>query len=124
MTAPSPAPGSSVSATWSSTCTDRLRGSQGRTTIGTQHTFNGGLCIARGGLVIGSESTSTAQCTALGGKNAALDNMLTPVSSDLGRHALPPVDEPFAPLMGALGVCGNQRTAPGRERTAVSFPGG
>jgi hypothetical protein len=40
-----------------------------------QHTFNGGLCIARGGLVVGSESTSAAQCAALGGKKAALDNI-------------------------------------------------
>ena len=32
-----------------------------------QHTFNGGLCIARNGLVIGAESTSPAQCAARGG---------------------------------------------------------
>ena len=40
-----------------------------------QHTFNGGLCITRSGLVVGSEATSAAQCTALGGKKAALENI-------------------------------------------------
>jgi hypothetical protein len=40
-----------------------------------QHTFNGGLCIASTGLVVGSESTSASQCTALGGRKAALDNI-------------------------------------------------
>jgi hypothetical protein len=40
-----------------------------------QHTFNGGLCIAPNGLVVGSETTSAAQCTALGGRKAALNNI-------------------------------------------------
>ena len=40
-----------------------------------QHTFNGGLCLGHGGLVIGSESTTAAQCTALGGTKAALQNI-------------------------------------------------
>ena len=40
-----------------------------------QHTFNGGLCIAKSGLVIGAESTSEADCTARGGKKIALTDI-------------------------------------------------
>ncbi|MGZ4794536.1 MAG: hypothetical protein ACXV8T_01445, partial [Acidimicrobiia bacterium] len=37
-----------------------------------QHTFNGGLCIGGGGLVIGAESTSAADCEKRGGHKIAL----------------------------------------------------
>lgn len=40
-----------------------------------QHTFNGGLCIAPNGIVIGAESTSTSQCAARGGAKIALTNI-------------------------------------------------
>jgi hypothetical protein len=39
-----------------------------------QHTFNGGLCINRDGLVIGSETTSAEDCAARGGHKAPLTN--------------------------------------------------
>jgi hypothetical protein len=39
-----------------------------------QHTFNGGLCIDRGGLVIGAESMSADDCAARGGHKAPLAN--------------------------------------------------
>ncbi len=37
-----------------------------------QHNANGGLCLNASGVVIGAESTSTKDCTARGGKKAAL----------------------------------------------------
>jgi hypothetical protein len=40
-----------------------------------QHTFNGGLCINVAGLVIGSETTSAAQCTAMGGFKVPLTDI-------------------------------------------------
>jgi hypothetical protein len=40
-----------------------------------QHTFNGGLCIARNGIVVGAESTSVAECTKLGGRKIALTDI-------------------------------------------------
>lgn len=40
-----------------------------------QHNFNGGLCIGAGGVVVGSESTSKAQCKARGGAKVALDDI-------------------------------------------------
>jgi hypothetical protein len=40
-----------------------------------QHTFNGGLCMARGGLVIGAESTSAADCAKRGGQKIALTDI-------------------------------------------------
>ncbi len=39
-----------------------------------QHNLNGGLCL-KGGVVIGSESMSKAQCTAAGGGKVALDDI-------------------------------------------------
>lgn len=39
-----------------------------------QHNFNGGLCM-KGGVVIGSESMSKAQCEAAGGRKVALDDI-------------------------------------------------
>jgi hypothetical protein len=40
-----------------------------------QHTFNGGLCISGGGLVIGAESTSANACEKNGGKKVALTDI-------------------------------------------------
>jgi hypothetical protein len=40
-----------------------------------QHTFNGGLCMARGGLVIGAESMSAADCAKRGGQKIALTDI-------------------------------------------------
>ena len=40
-----------------------------------QHTFNGGLCIAPNGIVVGAESTSVAQCEARGGAKIALTDI-------------------------------------------------
>jgi hypothetical protein len=40
-----------------------------------QHTFNGGLCIAKGGMVVGAESTSPAECARRGGKKVALTDI-------------------------------------------------
>lgn len=40
-----------------------------------QHTFNGGLCIAKGGLVVGAESTSPEECAKRGGKKVALTDI-------------------------------------------------
>jgi hypothetical protein len=40
-----------------------------------QHTFNGGLCINRAGVVIGAESTSAEDCAARGGHKAPLTNV-------------------------------------------------
>jgi hypothetical protein len=40
-----------------------------------QHTFNGGLCINRDGVVIGAESTSAEDCAARGGHKAPLTNV-------------------------------------------------
>jgi hypothetical protein len=40
-----------------------------------QHTFNGGLCIARNGLVVGAESTSEADCAKRGGRKIALTDI-------------------------------------------------
>jgi hypothetical protein len=40
-----------------------------------QHTFNGGLCIAGSGIVVGAESTSVAECTKLGGRKIALTDI-------------------------------------------------
>ena len=40
-----------------------------------QHTFNGGLCIAGSGIVVGAESTSEADCTKLGGRKIALTDI-------------------------------------------------
>jgi hypothetical protein len=37
-----------------------------------QHTFNGGLCINKAGLVVGSEAMSAEDCTAAGGHKAPL----------------------------------------------------
>lgn len=39
-----------------------------------QHNFNGGLCM-KGGLVIGAEATSKAQCEKMGGRKVALDDI-------------------------------------------------
>ena len=39
-----------------------------------QHTFNGGLCL-KGGLVVGAESTSAAECAKRGGQKAALKDI-------------------------------------------------
>ena len=40
-----------------------------------QHTFNGGLCINGGGLVIGAESMSDSQCAKAGGRKVALTDI-------------------------------------------------
>ena len=40
-----------------------------------QHTFNGGLCITNGGMVIGAESTSKAACEQRGGHKIALTDI-------------------------------------------------
>ena len=40
-----------------------------------QHSFNGGLCIDRNGLVIGAESMSADDCAARGGHKAPLTNV-------------------------------------------------
>jgi hypothetical protein len=40
-----------------------------------QHTFNGGLCMGRGGLIIGAESTSAADCAKAGGRKIALTDI-------------------------------------------------
>jgi hypothetical protein len=40
-----------------------------------QHNLNGGLCIGRGGLVIGNENTSPATCAARGGSKVALNDV-------------------------------------------------
>lgn len=40
-----------------------------------QHTFNGGLCIAKGGMVVGAESTSEAECAQRGGRKVALTDI-------------------------------------------------
>jgi hypothetical protein len=40
-----------------------------------QHNFNGGLCIGAGGVVVGNEKTSPAQCAKLGGSKVKLDNI-------------------------------------------------
>jgi hypothetical protein len=40
-----------------------------------QHTFNGGLCITSGGLVIEVESTTPAECTAAGGRKVPLTDV-------------------------------------------------
>lgn len=40
-----------------------------------QHTFNGGLCIGNDGVVIGAESTSPAQCAAMGGRKIPLTDV-------------------------------------------------
>jgi hypothetical protein len=39
-----------------------------------QHNFNGGLCM-KGGVVVGGEALSDADCTARGGRKAALDSV-------------------------------------------------
>ena len=39
-----------------------------------RHNANGGLCL-QGGLVIGSETMSPQQCTSMGGRKEALDNL-------------------------------------------------
>jgi hypothetical protein len=39
-----------------------------------QHNLNGGLCL-KGGVVVGAESTSPAECKALGGYKVALDSL-------------------------------------------------
>jgi hypothetical protein len=50
-------------------------GFAGPNDIWHQHTFNGGLCINRQGVVIGPESTSAEDCTARGGHKAPLLNV-------------------------------------------------
>jgi len=40
-----------------------------------QHTFNGGLCMGAGGLIIGAESESAADCTKNGGHKIALTDI-------------------------------------------------
>jgi hypothetical protein len=40
-----------------------------------QHTFNGGLCMADSGMVIGAESTSAADCAKRGGHKIALTDI-------------------------------------------------
>jgi hypothetical protein len=40
-----------------------------------QHTFNGGLCLARTGVVIGGEATSASACEARGGHKASLTDI-------------------------------------------------
>lgn len=40
-----------------------------------QHTFNGGLCIAGSGIVVGAESTSAADCAKAGGRKVALTDI-------------------------------------------------
>jgi hypothetical protein len=40
-----------------------------------QHTFNGGLCIAGGGMVVGAESTSAADCAKAGGRKIPLTDI-------------------------------------------------
>jgi hypothetical protein len=40
-----------------------------------QHTFNGGLCAGKGGLIIGAESTSAADCAKEGGHKIALTDI-------------------------------------------------
>jgi hypothetical protein len=40
-----------------------------------QHTFNGGLCITKGGMVIGAESTSKGDCEKRGGRKIALTDI-------------------------------------------------
>ena len=50
-------------------------GFAGPNDIWHQHTFNGGLCINKQGLVIGPESTTAEDCAALGGHKAPLTNV-------------------------------------------------
>jgi hypothetical protein len=40
-----------------------------------QHTFNGGLCMGAGGLIIGAETESAADCEKAGGHKIALTNI-------------------------------------------------
>ena len=40
-----------------------------------QHTFNGGLCIAASGIVVGAESTSAGDCEKRGGHKIALTDI-------------------------------------------------
>jgi hypothetical protein len=40
-----------------------------------QHTFNGGLCVNRSGVVVGAESTTPAACQALGGNKIPLTDI-------------------------------------------------
>jgi hypothetical protein len=49
-------------------------GFAGTNDIWHQHNLNGGLCI-KGGVVVGSESTTPAQCTALGGAKVPLGSL-------------------------------------------------
>jgi hypothetical protein len=49
-------------------------GFAGANDIWHQHNLNGGLCI-KGGVVVGAESTSPAQCAALGGAKVALGSL-------------------------------------------------
>ena len=50
-------------------------GFAGPNDIWHQHTFNGGLCINKQGLVVGPESTTAEDCAALGGHKAPLTNV-------------------------------------------------
>jgi hypothetical protein len=50
-------------------------GFAGPNDIWHQHTFNGGLCISTGGIVIGAEATTPAQCAALGGRKIPLTDI-------------------------------------------------
>ncbi|HZP29766.1 MAG TPA: hypothetical protein VFC99_12490 [Acidimicrobiia bacterium] len=50
-------------------------GFAGPNDIWHQHTFNGGLCIDKNGLVVGAESTSAEDCAARGGHKAPLTNV-------------------------------------------------
>ena len=40
-----------------------------------QHTFNGGLCVDAGGVVVGAESTTAARCQAIGGTKIPLTDI-------------------------------------------------
>ena len=40
-----------------------------------QHTFNGGLCVDAGGVVVGAESTTPARCQAIGGTKIPLTDI-------------------------------------------------
>jgi hypothetical protein len=50
-------------------------GFSGPNDVWHQHTFNGGLCINADGLVIGSETTSAAQCEGMGGAKVPLTDI-------------------------------------------------
>ena len=67
---------SSGSATWCSTSTARPTGFAGPNDRWHQHNFNGGLCIGKGGVVVGAEKMSPKQCTrGRAARKVALDDI-------------------------------------------------